>query len=450
MKIKRIESEQFAGLLDKEVEFTDGLNLIVGDNETGKSTLVDLLFSVLFQDAKLNKRSDADFISKYFPKNIGDVQGDEIDGTVVFETESGKYKLSKEWGLGVYSCKLKLPDGTVVRGQETINEILADELVHRKGVYDQIVFASQKREQMAIQSIMTALSKKAEDLSEVREDMTSTLSQAVLETGGVSLDKIESTINQRMNDLSVNWDFDNDLPRDGVKRGIHNQWKTKGGILRAYYEMEQVRADQAAEEKIEREAEALSSELKEQESSLAEKDQELKEYLKYKGILEQETLLANSVEEKTASIEEMGRILEDWPEQEKSLELATVLKEKKKQAEIHDLYLEASKCKKAHDAAAEALKAIKAIDAEDVKTAEKSLKEKQAAESKINGMNLAASIKQLGSTPIEIRKVSSGEALDLSGEIDITEAVMNNHVLECFITGQKQGRKIYILKKFWK
>ena len=49
MIIKKIESGQFAGLRDQDVRFEDGMNLLIGENEAGKSTIVDLLYHLFFR-----------------------------------------------------------------------------------------------------------------------------------------------------------------------------------------------------------------------------------------------------------------------------------------------------------------------------------------------------------------------------------------------------------------
>ena len=67
MRITNISCTQFAGVRDRSVALTDGINVIYGKNESGKSTLVNLISRTLFQDARLDKRSDKDFIDNYFP-----------------------------------------------------------------------------------------------------------------------------------------------------------------------------------------------------------------------------------------------------------------------------------------------------------------------------------------------------------------------------------------------
>ena len=56
MKIRRVECDQFAGIQGKEFEFDNGLNLVIGDNESGKSTMVDLIYQILFKDVRLDGR----------------------------------------------------------------------------------------------------------------------------------------------------------------------------------------------------------------------------------------------------------------------------------------------------------------------------------------------------------------------------------------------------------
>lgn len=67
MNIKNISSTQFAGIRNIDISLADGLNVIYGKNESGKSTLVNLLSRILFQNSKLDRRSDKDFLELYFP-----------------------------------------------------------------------------------------------------------------------------------------------------------------------------------------------------------------------------------------------------------------------------------------------------------------------------------------------------------------------------------------------
>lgn len=67
MRIDRYSSEQFAGIRDHEVKFEPGMNVVLGNNETGKSTMIAAIFYALTQSTKLDKRRDSAFIEHYFP-----------------------------------------------------------------------------------------------------------------------------------------------------------------------------------------------------------------------------------------------------------------------------------------------------------------------------------------------------------------------------------------------
>ena len=60
MKVLDISSSQFAGVLNKkyppEGTFSDGVNIIYGPNESGKTTMVNLLSKILFQAVSIDKR----------------------------------------------------------------------------------------------------------------------------------------------------------------------------------------------------------------------------------------------------------------------------------------------------------------------------------------------------------------------------------------------------------
>ena len=431
MKIKRVECEQFAGVQERGVEFDNGLNIVVGDNESGKSTIVDLIYQILFKDVKLDGRSDADFIDKYFPKKVNGPQGDVIDGVLVFETTGGTYKLKKEWEKGEGSCRLILPDGTSIKSNSDINKILTGELKHRAGVYSEIVFASQKRNQIAVESIMRALSKKADPLSETRADLISTLTQVSLETGGISLEKIEKTLKENINNLIGRWDSSADAPEGGPKRASYkNAWKsgTAGGsvglITKAYYEMDYVYTMQAETEAAERAVETEKADIQELQKKKKETETKKAAFQKCRGSLGQLSLLSKAIKNQEERIEEQERVLKRWPGLSADIIKARDLRAKQEQAAAHDLFMKAKNAQQEFDDKKTEFEKLKEVNQADIKALRELLLNKQKEENKLTGINLVAKIKQLGSTPIIVKSVSSEKALDVvSGEIKITEAV---------------------------
>lgn len=426
MRIKRVECEQFAGLQDRELEFEKGLNIVLGANECGKSTMIDLIYQLLFKDVKLDGRSDDGFMDKYFPKKISGPQGDYIDGVLVFETDSGTFKLKKEWVKGVGSCKLTTPAGVSIKNTSEIKKILVSELQHRAGIYNEIVFPSQKRDQLAIESIMSALNKKSANLSETRLDLTSTLTQAALETGGVSLEKIEKLLKSALAELSGRWDFTADAPEDSPKRASYkNAWKNDAGLItKAYYEVDEIKSKQVEAENAERAIETVKAEIK----NLLEKKKTAEkvrlDFQKYSGFLEQANLLSDAIEDLKIRINEHEEVRKQWPILSENLEKAKNLQLKRADAVIRDLYIKALPVESEYLSISEKLQSLIKVDPADLKQVKNLLSKKQREEGKLSGMNVSAKIQKLGKTPIDITNISTGELIPVNDtEISISEAI---------------------------
>ena len=66
MKIKAAMMKHFGRFSEKTVEFGDGLNLIEGDNESGKSTLHAFIRGMLFGIEKTRGRSGKNELYEHF------------------------------------------------------------------------------------------------------------------------------------------------------------------------------------------------------------------------------------------------------------------------------------------------------------------------------------------------------------------------------------------------
>lgn len=441
MKINKVECEQFAGVHDKEISLQDGMNIILGANESGKSTIVDLIYHLLFKNTRLDGRTDGEFAALYFPKKTSGPQGDVIDGVLKFETANGKYRLAKEWEKGNGSCKLTLPDGTIIKSQEEIDKVIHEELGFGAGVFNELVFASQKRQQNAIESILKELparaTKASERLNTARADIMSTLNTAILEAGGVAIDRLESQLKSMLEAYTEKWDFEADCPEGGAKRGIENKWSCattrdadmgkKSIILRAYYNMKEIEAQQSRVLAAEKKVEEFKADIKLIKIEKRDVEEQKRRFQDYRSVLGQISLLGKQLISLRSSRAEWEQALEMWPHLEDNISYATELKAKSELARVHDMFMRALKLQQEYERSLRQLSGLMAVEQEDLDRVQKLQRQQIKLEGQIAGLNLMARITRLGDTDIKVTSAISGQTIPVRGEeLLIREAVEIN------------------------
>ncbi len=416
MKINNISCQQFAGVRDKKVSLQDGVNIICGENESGKSTLVNLIAKTFFQNTKIDKRTDKEFQELYFPseRKDGGVVGDSIDGKIEFETKDGSYTLEKVWGAGE-SCKLSTPTG-VIRDSETIESVIKDVLGYGAGVYSDILFTSQKNMNTSLQTILDSAKN-----SDSKQEITSALSRAFYESDGVSINIIGKAIDTKLEELlGKHWDVDKDMPKKKTGRWT----KECGAILDAYYKLEDAKNLLEEIKNLEEDVDDSSTEyrLKDEQVHLAEE-----EYNRFTSFASQ--LLVQN--ERKKAIERLNKeqaklkdILVKWPETQDKLNCALELKTKKDNRTNLDMYENATKIVRDIDTISDGLKDKICPTKEEIKEVKSAEKNISFLENKLCGMNLNATIKMLGYHNAQIIFLRDGKPIDIGDDkIAITEAV---------------------------
>ncbi len=417
MKIKSISCTQFAGIRDRSVSFTDGINIVYGKNESGKSTLVNLISRTLFQGAKLDRRSNKDFFDLYFPgaKKGSTIVGDFADGKITFETEEGTYTLSKEWGADS-RCTLSTPDG-VIRDQAKIDAALRNALGYGEGVYSDLLFSSQRNTDTALQTILDASKK-----TDAKQEITDAVTQAFSESDGISTDAIEKAINETIDEIAgKHWDFDREAPARKTGSG---RWSTGlGEILKAYYAAEDARAVLLEIERLETEADKTANDYIKKDNDARNAEEAYNSFNTFAGRLAVQAERKKAIARLEKEIGRITDILAKWPKISEELEKAKTLKKEKIDRIMIDLYASAKKLCDEIDAARAAMPTLHPDESE-VKAVASALRRITALENKLCGMNITAVIKMLGEHAIEIISLKTGKPIDLSeNAVSITEAV---------------------------
>lgn len=420
MKINSVSCTQFAGLLSRSVDFSDGLNVIIGANESGKSTVASLISEVLFRSARLDGRSDKDFIESSFPaKKRGGRSGDFADGKITFTCDGAAYTLSKEWSSksAESRCILTTPDG-VIRDGAQIEEILRELLCYGKGVYVDMLLNSRR---ISADSLASLLDRKSKDKS---TELTEAVTAAFSEADGVSLDSIERAIDEKIEAIAgQHWDI---ARREPMRSTSGKRWeKGRGEILTLRYDLEDKRRSLLEMQGLEAAVDTAAERCNEYKAILDKAEAEKAELeANIKLILGRASAIKLADSHKRA-VSEYERVLSEWPRAEKELEKGRRLLEERKKVEILERYSRATEYAEAVRKAAERLADLSEPSEAEIKAVKTAASEIAALERSLGGMNIAARLKKLSeSTEIIVTTVRNGERVDASdGSANITEAV---------------------------
>lgn len=105
MKINKIHIGAFGGLKDYVLELDDGLNIIYGDNENGKTTVMAFIKAAFYGTGKKTQSLENSPRVKYAPWS-----GEPMCGRIYFEHKSKRYCLEREFRGSNATDKVTLTD----------------------------------------------------------------------------------------------------------------------------------------------------------------------------------------------------------------------------------------------------------------------------------------------------------------------------------------------------
>ena len=426
MKIKQVSCKQFAGIRNKTIDLSDGLNLMIGDNTCGKSTIADLIFCVLFiaSDVDLGSSEGKVFAARCFPKNSEGLVDDgvTIDGTLVFEDGGKEYTISKRWDKSKkrIDCELIMPDGEPVRDDAKVRKILDEILKHNAGYYREMVFASQRDVQHATELLFKgkeASKGKKDEFPSSRETLIEIMRKAITDTDGVSLKELETSIIKKDEEYGIRWDYAAD---DVDIRDRH----TNGGKIYISNENLKALTDKLKElDIVHQNIEDHKAKIKAAQDALAGAIRQSNECKKYAETNQKRAQLEGALEDLINKLKELREASENWPRYEAELGNAKALADAMSEAEILEEYEYLEDLYKKLTDTEEELEKMPEVDTDDVSTLKEIINLRRDAESKLAGVNVVAEFTPIGSkSTAEIRYIGrDGEKIKPDGRVEINE-----------------------------
>lgn len=305
MKLRSLRLHPFAGIVERDVAFSDGLTVILGPNEAGKTATVNALFASLYEPTKLGKTTrDKAFIQKYFPA----AGGSFVQTTLTFEHNGNSCQLQKKWSAS--------PAFHFAYGAKSLDDEHAwDEFIKRQfypeATARNILFISQM--------------KLSETLLALREDKNSAaglgevLRKTVMATDGVSVDVLQKKLDDAVVKYFSHWDAVSNGPEK--RRDIDNPWAREAGLLlTAYYEKRRIEESLKSAKTYE----LRIDELNKQVFALQKQIREAEEFTvvhaaAYKGARERQ-MKAELIKRIELEQQELKNVQREWPKDEGRLE----------------------------------------------------------------------------------------------------------------------------------
>ena len=106
MKIKSLKINGFGKIKDKEIDLVDGINIVYGENESGKSTILKFIIGMLYGSSKNKRGKDISDFEKFIPWNI-----ENFSGKMKYDLDSGEefeiYREFKKKNPKIFNEKLE-------------------------------------------------------------------------------------------------------------------------------------------------------------------------------------------------------------------------------------------------------------------------------------------------------------------------------------------------------
>lgn len=227
MKLLSIRLHPFGGTANRTCTLQDGINVLVGPNEFGKSTLSSALWHALFTPTNLTPASLLKTMGRWYPKP----GGDHARVSLQFHTDGQIWTLQKTWGAGAASS-LQADGGAGIADPLRVHEQLGKLLRRNEATWRHVLFTGQAQ----LAATMEQLRSNSGKIDEVQ----SLLAGAAAIPGDIPPEKLTTALEDRITQHFGRWDIISHGPEKG--RGIDNPWANGvGPLLAAWYAVEKIR-----------------------------------------------------------------------------------------------------------------------------------------------------------------------------------------------------------------
>lgn len=138
MRIKSINITAFGGLKNKTVDFSDGFNVVYGDNENGKTTVMSFIKMMFYGSGRNSAQLSKNIRKRYTPWD-----GGVMAGSVDFELDGKNYRLEREFRNSDSTDKITLCDLDLGLRQPVSGDIGVKLLGLSAAAFERSVFVGQ-------------------------------------------------------------------------------------------------------------------------------------------------------------------------------------------------------------------------------------------------------------------------------------------------------------------
>jgi len=299
MKILSLRLHPFGGTTERTCDLREGLNVLEGPNEFGKSTLAHALWSALFIPTNLTPAKLRTKMDRWGPRP----SGDHLSVTLRFRAEDRDWTLTKSWGAGAAS-RLQAEGEAALADPDAVQRKLDELRKWNEATWSCVLFATQAE--------LADTVKKLREAAHDMDDVHGLLAGAAAIPGDIPGDRLRGVLEDRITRHFGRWDRTTEGPEGG--RGIDNPWQNKlGPVVEAWYAAERLRRTLAAVKTHEAAVDALNARIQEltkqvdADRPFVEQGRRLRDGLSKRGTLEEKR------ERLTGTEKQLMEIVTAWP-----------------------------------------------------------------------------------------------------------------------------------------